>query len=618
LFFHPAVMWVCRRLTLEREIACDDWVVAATGRPRPYAACLARLVECAHRSLRTLPVTGAALTRRHIFRRIEALLTTREFSSPRVSSATIIIAVVLLSAAAFQIGTSGPRLALAHADSRSAQSPPPAPTPPPPPAAPRLPAPTPSVPAALPEVPDVAAPPSAVPDLPPAPPAPTLSATDMRYAQLDWLDSEGSVITHDDDGQFSASWSDGRRKIRVVTEGEVTFAGDTGVASVSREGYFRIEERNGRDRRELEVVPGRSGELEYYYAEGGRSSEYDEEAKAWFARALPEIMRRTGLDAEGRVQRIFQSGGADAVMAETDKIESNYVRRLYFEALLKLDGGTSSTVQGILRQVVGHFDSDYETAELLVTLAPYTDADARAAYFQVLEQMDSDYEIRRVLSAIGNQQDLDPDFARAAIHAAGKMDSDYEKAELLIEVADLCRFEPRLRSDYLAVLLGMDSDYEKRRTLSALGDLHDTDPDFLQGILEVAGTIESDYERAELLIGMSRQAAADDRLLRAYVAASAPISSDYEKRRALAALPLSGGASEGALLDLLDAASGIDSDYEKAEFYLSIGPLYGKSERLDDALREAVDRIDSDYERDRVGAALWRHQHRSRGHEDSR
>ena len=42
-FFHPAVLWIGRRLSLEREIACDDWVVARTRTPRPYAACLAKL-----------------------------------------------------------------------------------------------------------------------------------------------------------------------------------------------------------------------------------------------------------------------------------------------------------------------------------------------------------------------------------------------------------------------------------------------------------------------------------------------------------------------------------------------------------------------------------------------
>jgi len=45
LFFHPAVWWIDGRIAIEREIACDDAVLAETRRPRAYAECLAHLAE---------------------------------------------------------------------------------------------------------------------------------------------------------------------------------------------------------------------------------------------------------------------------------------------------------------------------------------------------------------------------------------------------------------------------------------------------------------------------------------------------------------------------------------------------------------------------------------------
>jgi beta-lactamase regulating signal transducer with metallopeptidase domain len=45
LFFHPAVWWIDSRLTLEREMACDDLVLAETANPRAYAGCLIALAE---------------------------------------------------------------------------------------------------------------------------------------------------------------------------------------------------------------------------------------------------------------------------------------------------------------------------------------------------------------------------------------------------------------------------------------------------------------------------------------------------------------------------------------------------------------------------------------------
>jgi beta-lactamase regulating signal transducer with metallopeptidase domain len=44
-FFHPAVWWIESRLSLEREMACDEHVLASVPDPRAYAACLVSLAE---------------------------------------------------------------------------------------------------------------------------------------------------------------------------------------------------------------------------------------------------------------------------------------------------------------------------------------------------------------------------------------------------------------------------------------------------------------------------------------------------------------------------------------------------------------------------------------------
>jgi hypothetical protein len=44
-FFHPAVWWIESRLTLEREMACDDSVLAQTASPRAYASSLISFAE---------------------------------------------------------------------------------------------------------------------------------------------------------------------------------------------------------------------------------------------------------------------------------------------------------------------------------------------------------------------------------------------------------------------------------------------------------------------------------------------------------------------------------------------------------------------------------------------
>ena len=100
LFFNPVVHWIGRRLEIEREIACDHWVVSATGKVRPYAACLTHLHELTRRARAPQLAPGATGRKRwQISARIEALLEADRHSTPRLSRSGWLAACALASAA---------------------------------------------------------------------------------------------------------------------------------------------------------------------------------------------------------------------------------------------------------------------------------------------------------------------------------------------------------------------------------------------------------------------------------------------------------------------------------------------------------------------------------------
>ena len=85
LFFHPAAWWIDKHLSLEREMACDDAVVAETANPRAYAECLTHLAEKSF-VRRSLALAQAALGRiRQTTLRVAQILNADRPSAPRHS-----------------------------------------------------------------------------------------------------------------------------------------------------------------------------------------------------------------------------------------------------------------------------------------------------------------------------------------------------------------------------------------------------------------------------------------------------------------------------------------------------------------------------------------------------
>jgi beta-lactamase regulating signal transducer with metallopeptidase domain len=102
-WFNPIVAFIGRRIALEREIACDDWVVAQTGRAHRYATCLWRLVESSRLPARPILAPGALHSPKQITVRIEQLLDSRRNAPPRLSAfGALSVALLCVALIVFQ------------------------------------------------------------------------------------------------------------------------------------------------------------------------------------------------------------------------------------------------------------------------------------------------------------------------------------------------------------------------------------------------------------------------------------------------------------------------------------------------------------------------------------
>jgi beta-lactamase regulating signal transducer with metallopeptidase domain/beta-lactamase class D len=110
-FFHPAAWWLARRADADREVACDDWVVAATGARCRYARCLLRLAGLGVVG-DALPAPGALARKPMLTERIELLMKTDRNAKPTVSKLMLTSLTTLVLVAAIACADSGPAVAL--------------------------------------------------------------------------------------------------------------------------------------------------------------------------------------------------------------------------------------------------------------------------------------------------------------------------------------------------------------------------------------------------------------------------------------------------------------------------------------------------------------------------
>jgi beta-lactamase regulating signal transducer with metallopeptidase domain len=372
--------------------------------------------------------------------------------------------------------------------------------------------------------------------------------------------------------RMQASFNEPGRKLTLKTRGEVSFnANEDDIATISDGGSLSIVETRDGVKRALSLE-SENGQLTRVYRVDGDTRPFDAEAKQWLAQTLPDVFRRTGLDAEARAKRIHARAGLDGLLDETALVGSDYARAEYLAAAFVLDR---------------------------------PDATQLARAVALARDIDSDYELRRALGLILAQESLDDAARLAVLRTATEIGSDYERAELLIDAAQRMPLDGEHLQAWRQAAADIGSDYELRRVLSSLLSQRDARPAHAGVAIAMAEGIGSDYEK-RMLLEAAVDAGLGPTLTRSeYTRVAATISSDYERREALLKLIEDGQVDAALALDVLNAARGIGSDYEAKEVLVALARVMPAEAQVIEVYR-SVARSLSTFERGQAEQALDR------------
>jgi beta-lactamase regulating signal transducer with metallopeptidase domain len=598
----PAVYWIGHRMSIEREMACDDWVIAATGTVEPYAASLTKVAELSQWVHAGILAAGATGNRSQLFIRVNHMLDRTRNAAPKLAVGPLGMAIAAIGVLIYGGARAPQMIAFAQTSATdSSQQDPITQSPPHSVQAPRTPVPAsvPAAPLAL-QTPQTSTAPAKSAASPLAPPVLLTSSASPLSPNPPIAPAERQ---QSGESHMEMTTRNGLTSLSVKIDGTIEFTDDDrDVKSLSPGGHFRMEEGTWISGRTYDVKADSAGNLTKTYSVGWSAKPLDSEGRAWLERLLPQMIRDSGFGADRRVARILRQGGPQAVITEIGLIHSDGSKRNYLEQLFSQATLKTEQLKEAARLIRG-ISSDGDKAQVLVNVdGKYFTGELRMNLFEAVESISSDGDKRRVLSDILNKDSGNADTRLSVARAAKHISSDGDKAEVLIEMANSYRENGGLGMAYFEAVKSISSDGDHARVLSALLAAHGDDRDTMARVLGSAEKISSDGDKARVLKEAVARYSDEEPVSTAFIYAANSISSDGDHQQVLVALVHRPGISATTVGEIAKSAQRISSDGDKARVLVEL--VGANVEPVRDNFFAAADSIHSDGDHSHVLLAL--------------
>ncbi|HTR79719.1 MAG TPA: M56 family metallopeptidase, partial [Gemmatimonadaceae bacterium] len=495
-WFNPLVWLAARRLRIESELACDDLVLDTGVRASEYAQHLLELVTALTRRP-SVPAGALAIASAKDFEgRLIAILDRPRgrASTGRTHRAALLgVAVPLTLSIAAVVpsprsdrGGSVPRAATIATGTVPVTMPVAAPVAVPvaatvtasvtvPVAGPSIEAPV--SPAAAAKPPETGATPAplaamvAVDQRAPEVPAGTAEPEDV------FAPCAAAATNHhnsDTDGSGSGrTWTSsgavGGCRFDVNAEGDIRFNRDaTAIESIAAGGTFDATANIHGDVTRLVVRASAAGDVSYEFTRNGQPNDSRAAANAWLGQFLLGLDRTTAFAIDTRLPLLLRNSGPEGVLAEVDRMHSDYARGTYLMRLL----GTATLDANAVRHtgaIVATMAPDHQAGEAVIAVAnTYSLADAatRKPFFDTALALHEDHERAEALLSILARATLGDRETLAAIDAARATRVDHEKAQILTAVAKTQRLSADGERAFTAAAQGIGEDWQRARVLA--------------------------------------------------------------------------------------------------------------------------------------------------------
>ena len=513
LFWFDPLLWLAvNRMRVEREHACDDYVLRDGTAPSLYAGELLDMVRTlgTPRHETMAPAFAAlAMARPAEFEgRMLAILNPTIDRNPLHRIGTFMTA-------AFVALLALPLAAIHPFDARIAKA--------------ELPAPAPAVVTTeAPAASDVANVSGA---------ADGCDAADMRLRPGT---TSNSIHADDEEKILTYRSITAGRCVHASLIGDVTFADDErSIVRLGAGAHAFFRERTVGSDRSVEVRRGSGGEPIYEARLDGREVPFDGAMRAWLGGFLPEVLREGAINVPARVARLRARGGTPAVLSEIERIRSSGAKRAHYQELVKTPSLPARDVSAAVRSAGREITSSGDLRSVLQSVPRQSreGADLRGGLAEAIREISSSGDKTAVLTSYGETDD--PAMLLMVLTEARGIESSGDKARLLAKLAPRAvgHSSREVSSAFFATAATIESSGDLARTLSVAMSSGRSSEDVSHAIIRASREIPSAGDKSRVLQELALKGLVNTPRLRTeFVAAARTISSDGDFRRTMDAL----------------------------------------------------------------------------------
>jgi hypothetical protein len=326
--------------------------------------------------------------------------------------------------------------------------------------------------------------------------------------------------------------SNGFNSLEIKYDGKIHVSDDDrSIRSISPNGFLNIGYRTFGNKRELLINSDRSGKLSYEFYEGRKEIPFEPEGRNWLSDVLLDVVRSTGIDADGRTTRFYSGQGIDAFVGEVSQIQSNSVQSKYFEALLSDHTLAEPELVKTAAAISQEMSSNSAIGRLYREHADLFLADnvVAVAYFDAVSRISSNAEMGRVYRNINRPLDFDdPTLVTVYFNGIDRMSSSSEAGSTLRHTIENQSLPRGAQIALFESVARMSSNSEAGRVLRSVGKLDLEDPEIIEAYFRAVDHLSSNSEAGSVLRDLLKKNKVEGPSMVAFLGSSRKISSNSE------------------------------------------------------------------------------------------